>query len=561
MLDSINISSFKTLTLSEKFHFFEGTSNKMLESLSNKNLNPFLKEVILDNTENSNIRKNALQTYINYTILGRIKARQALTLLIDEWNDDSDLFLKLQRLKDLYLFYNEEETEIENIYQHSLKVDETELISESFFNLGLINMQKAFSSTEKKETLFFLEKSKIFFTESHGIIENRIDSQFYKISITIIVDLIKGTRNILTSNLKVLATLLFKNEAYSFQYSINTFYIGFYRVLNSLNKIQLETPNNWLNFRESLSKLHYQYAEITNQFVKERLNKSVISFEFRNLVKSKFIEPYFILNFQAQLLLIDLRLNEIDSTNPEFDFLNYIKSLISDKQNKKKVESDNIKSTLVRLFPNRSLSNIEESISKINPSNLFDYLAAFEELKSPSINEFTDKLIGACSKLQGNRIYRGGFSEDDRNTYITNLLQLADYEVKDQTRWSKSAAGKSAGEIDIFVYDTKGHPFTIIEALNLDSLKKDYITYHLDKLFKYDVTGLDNFILVYSNTKNFGSFWTRYIKFISEHPYQYDFKSFKENENYPFTDIKIGVATHQRNGKEIKLYHVMVNLY
>lgn len=562
MQDLNHISTFKDFTLSEKFRFFEGRNNTTLESFSDKNLNDFLRKIILDNKENVNIRKNALQTYVHYTVLGRIKVRQTLSLLIDEWNDNADVFLKSQRLKDLYLFYNEEETEIETIYLETLKEEkESELLSESFFNLGLINMQKGFSSIEKEKTLLFLEKSKLFFTESDEIIENRIDSKFYKISITIIVDLINGMQNIDSSNLKILATLLFEKDAYTFnENSTNYFHVGFYRVLNTLNIIKQETPNNWLNFRKDLSELYCQYSEFTNFLLKERLNKSLISYEFKNLVKTRFLEPYFTLSFQAQLSKIDSRLTELTSTNPEFDFLIEIRDLVLDKKNKKKVVSEVVKNTLIKVFPNRSLSNIEESISKIDESNPFDYLSAFEELKMPSTREFTDKLVLSCVKLQGNRIYRGNYSEDDRNTFITNLLET-DYKVKDQPRWSKSAAGKSADEIDIFVFDSKGFPYSIIEALNLDSLKRDYIILHLDKIFNYDTTGLENnFILVYSNSKNFDSLWNKYIKFISNHIYQYEFKSFEENKSYSFTDIKIGEATHIRNGKSFKLYHLMINL-
>lgn len=562
MQDLNNISTFKGLTLSEKIYFFEGHNNSTLESLSDKSLNDFLRKIILDNKENVNIRKNALQTYVHYSAIGRIKVRQTLSLLIDEWDNNADVFLKLQRLKDLYLFYNEEETEIETIYQDSLKEEtETELLSESLFNLGLINMQKGFSSIEKEKTILFLEKSKLFFTESNEIIENRIDSKFYKISITIVVDLINGIQNIDSSNLKILASILFEKDAYAFsKNNVNSFHVGFYRVLNTLNIIKQETPNNWLNFRKNLSELYSQYSEFTNLLLKERLNKSLISNEFKNIVKTRFIEPYFTLSFQAQLSKIDSRLTELQSTNPEFDFLNEIRDLVIDKKNKKKVESEIVKNTLIKVFPNRSLSNIEESISKIDESNPFDYLSAFEELKIPSTTEYTDKLVSACMKLQGNRLYRGSSSEDDRNTFITNLLET-DYRVKDQTRWSKSAAGKSAGEIDIFVFDSKGFPYSIIEALNLDSIKSGYIINHLDKIFKYDTTGLENnFILVYSNSKNFDSLWKRYVKFISKHTYQYEFKSFQENKTYSFTDIKIGEATHIRKGKSIKLYHLMIDL-
>ncbi len=48
--------------------------------------------------------------------------------------------------------------------------------------------------------------------------------------------------------------------------------------------------------------------------------------------------------------------------------------------------------------------------------------------------------------------------------------------------------------------------------------------------------------------------------FISKHTYQYQFLSFEEINDYPYTDIKIGKAKHLRNGKEVLLYHIVVDL-
>lgn len=183
--------------------------------------------------------------------------------------------------------------------------------------------------------------------------------------------------------------------------------------------------------------------------------------------------------------------------------------------------------------------------------------------------QFIDQLVTSCLILQGNKIYRGKNKqkddaklEDSRNSFISSLIESSGHYAKDQTRWSKSYVGKSSGEIDIFIREKDGTPFTIIEALNLDSIKKDYIKLHLDKIFIYDTSGLEfNFILVYSSVKCFGAFWTKYIKFISMHTYKYQFVSFEEVNDYTYTNIKIGKAKHLRNGKEILLYHLMVDLY
>lgn len=562
MHNSINLLNFKSLSLSEKFYFFDCEVNEIIKSSENIDFNILFSKIILDDSENSNIRKRALEIFIECVFLKKIKTRQALNLLLDNWNNNSDLFLKLQRLKDLFFFYDQESNEIETIFKESLNEEETELVSEAYFNLGLINMQKGFLSLTKDETLSYLKESATFFRFSNEFIENRIDAQFYMIIASILTDSMNSQKGNFQHSLKMAANILFKKEAFSQIHPNNPFYLGFYRVLNSVYLIEQENPENWLDYRISLTQLYNQYSAINNQILKERLNKSVLSSTFNLLVGSQFIEPYFSLNFNSQISKIDTRLCELDSKSEEFIFLNYLKELASNQDSNEKVQSDSIRQSLKNLFPQRSYTSIDETLLKIKKDrSALDLLNVIEELKTPSIKEFTDKLVNACIKLQGNRIYRGNYSEDDRNTFIASILEASDYNTKDQTRWSTSAAGKSAGEIDIFIYDKKGSPFTIIEALNLDSLKTDYTILHINKIFTYDTSGLEcNFILVYSSAKKFSEFWTKYTKFISKHTYQYQFLSFEEINDYPFTDIKIGKAKHLRNNKDVLLYHIMVNL-
>jgi hypothetical protein len=162
--------------------------------------------------------------------------------------------------------------------------------------------------------------------------------------------------------------------------------------------------------------------------------------------------------------------------------------------------------------------------------------------------------------LQGALIYRGA-SEDDRNSQIANLLEAYGYRCKDQTKWGKSATGKQSGEIDIQVFDLRHFPVAIIEALNLDSLQTDYLILHLDKLFNYDTAGNPvNFILVYSTAKKFGDFWDRYKAFVSNHSFKYKLVSFEEIDGYPYSNIRLACSTHLREGKDVALYHIMVDL-
>lgn len=66
------------------------------------------------------------------------------------------------------------------------------------------------------------------------------------------------------------------------------------------------------------------------------------------------------------------------------------------------------------------------------------------------------------------------------------------YQIKDQTRQGESQKGDDAGEVDIQIC-VDGFPIVMIEALVLDSLKKQYLGDHINKvLTKYIATlGLD----------------------------------------------------------------------
>lgn len=115
-------------------------------------------------------------------------------------------------------------------------------------------------------------------------------------------------------------------------------------------------------------------------------------------------------------------------------------------------------------------------------------------------------------------------------------------------------------EIDIFVRESDGTPFTIIEALIINSLDQAYIKLHIDKLFRYDTSGLEqNFILIYSEAKNFQGLWEKYVEFIKNYTYEYQFIDFGVVNN-KFTELKIGITSHLRNGKKVFLYHFMLNL-
>lgn len=184
-----------------------------------------------------------------------------------------------------------------------------------------------------------------------------------------------------------------------------------------------------------------------------------------------------------------------------------------------------------------------------------------DQLDSEHIKRFIDILYRICVKLQGNSKYIDA-SEDERNDYIRDMLDREDYVIKDQTRRGLSASGTSAGEIDILV-EKDNYPVTVIEALILKSMNKDYLGKHLDKIYTYDTIGdLFNVCLVYAEVKDFASFWEKYCDYVKNYKYPYPLLTFDESidEEYAGSEIKIMTTTHNRSGKQTRLYHICIKI-
>lgn len=556
------LKDFATLGLSEKINFFDDAKMQGFIDLEANQLNGFLKDIVLNDQENDYVKKKALENYIDVLLLNKIKPRQALALFVDDWKNDSELFLEIDRLKTIFLLHELEPISIEIIYDTQMLSDEGEIVAESSLRLGMIQFQKGLLTDEKGLSLSYLSQSYALFTKADQIIENRVDAKIYALISSVLIDLIDNRMGGIDAAIQQIGTFLFQRQVSSFADKEAPLYLGLYRILLNLTKIIKQDPNNWLGFRESLTDLHYQYALIENEILSQKLNEGALAESFKWLAKQKLLKPYFVLNFSAQESKIKSRILELGGDEEEAGFLKELLNLISQEGAKKKVEKDTVKAKFLHMFADRGATVIEAALAEINNySDPFAIIEACEKLSAPSLVRFKDHLFAACQKMQGNRKYWSGYSEDDRNTFIANLLEAYGYVVKDQTRWSISARGKSAGEIDLFVCQSNGSPYTLIEALNLDSLQKDYLILHLDKLFNYDANGNKaNFILIYSDAVNFTSFYSKYYAFVSSHNYKYPKINIEEVHDYPFTDIRVIKSTHTRNNFETLLFHILVDL-
>ncbi|WP_312072118.1 hypothetical protein [Anaerotignum propionicum] len=196
------------------------------------------------------------------------------------------------------------------------------------------------------------------------------------------------------------------------------------------------------------------------------------------------------------------------------------------------------------------MENIKKSIS-------LEFLKDFDSQEA-----FVKNLVRACLNLQARKHYSNA-SEDERNDYIGDILGAVGYNVKDQTRRGSSSTGKGAGEVDIYI-SRDGLPFTVVEAMNLNSVDTSYINTHLDKLFTYDGAGNKfNICLSYVKLADFDSFWKKYSDYVSNYCYPAPILStdLSIDDDYGYSELRIMKTNHNRSGKEVKLYHICVNIH
>lgn len=196
--------------------------------------------------------------------------------------------------------------------------------------------------------------------------------------------------------------------------------------------------------------------------------------------------------------------------------------------------------------------------------NIKEITSEFESDKLKKITPFKviDDIVFSCVKLQANYKYKKCL-ENDRNDFIRDLLDAKGYNTCDQTRHGTSQGGKSPGEVDILI-KVMDKPYSLIEALNLDCLNKEYIANHINKIYKYDTLGhLFNVILSYVEIADFNGFWNKYVNYIKTHEYPYQVDEIIENclgyYNYP--NLRIASTRLIRNGVQTVLYHICVLMH
>jgi len=229
-----------------------------------------------------------------------------------------------------------------------------------------------------------------------------------------------------------------------------------------------------------------------------------------------------------------------------------------------KLESQHLSNQLSdKNAENQFLKNLSQSLS-----HKIDLLLVGKTAESLNVDQLLlDIQNQAVKMLERKHSHR---LENLHNDVLTDFLRQKGYQVTDQTRSGRSKL--SVGEIDIMIRKKDGTPFSIIEAFRLKSCGKDnkIVAEHLDKLLHdYDTAGHErNFVVIYAEAKRFEYLWKNYKNYINElngkPAFRAEYPLIKFEEKIEISDkssIKIGLATHRREGSNVEIYHIFINMF
>lgn len=548
-------------TLKDRINYFDTLIYEDLKNGDEKQIYGFLKENILNKNENLYLRKKSIDILTELIFQGKMKQRYILNIFLDEWEHTEEIILEVARLKKISLFYELDKDEIVNNLNEATKSHILEIASEGNYQLGVINLLDANKMTTKSEYEEELLKSKDFFASCQENDENRIDALMFEIICNILYSLMNFNQELADFKLKQLRELVWKQQMLQLDDNWTMVSVSIYRVLYNLCMINKVNPVEWLDYKTEFNQLCYYFYKFKEEGIRNEVHFNNLNTSIVSSMEKYSLDTFFKVTFESQMCKIDKMIASVDKDkdSQQYKLLEYIKELLKEY---KAEDEEKIKVYYEQLKCVDNTAEYEE-VKGVIERALYekDFLPVCQWLKKVdqySYENLLDQIISASIKLQGCKMYSNA-SEDDRNSFIASLLEAGGYANKDQTRWGSSNEGINAGEIDIQITKKNGVPYAVIEALNLDSLKKAYLNLHLDKIFKYDTTGLKcNFILVYAEVRNFQTFISKYIKHIGEHIYPYALQSIEEIGCYEYTNLKVMKTVHNRNGMEISLYHICV---
>jgi hypothetical protein len=188
------------------------------------------------------------------------------------------------------------------------------------------------------------------------------------------------------------------------------------------------------------------------------------------------------------------------------------------------------------------------------------------------ITEVAGELLLRKKNLQSQQTNSGLnkiIHEDLINDWFASLVDMRMAEARigfrDQKRTGSSESGKSPGESDGLITDSKNRRIAIFEAFRLFYLDKTVISEHLNKVSGYDTEALSPvFMVAYCDVKYFSTLTTGYHELISKT----DYVGYKKNgqaliidEELVTDNFWVCTEIRLRGEREVMFCHLLLNMY
>lgn len=222
---------------------------------------------------------------------------------------------------------------------------------------------------------------------------------------------------------------------------------------------------------------------------------------------------------------------------------------------KRSKEITNLQSTLydqILVLENRIIEKLRLSVESTQHTISMPPITSENKFSEQAIST---SILKALCKLQKNKVYHGK-SEDELNDGLRDSLSMIYSDTKDQTRQGISPTGKRAGEVDLQICND-GLPVAMIECLKVNSLNRNYIKDHIDKVLTcYDPVGcLYTYVVIYVTAQNFAEFWRNCFKYLDEeYEFPYEVTDKIHELNHIYTESRHAKAILIRNGREINVH-------
>ncbi|UVD98964.1 hypothetical protein [Pectobacterium parvum] len=227
----------------------------------------------------------------------------------------------------------------------------------------------------------------------------------------------------------------------------------------------------------------------------------------------------------------------------------------------------------------RSIDQLRQHYFRITGGSFEDYVqitgsgCSKEMFLKKVITEVAGELLLRKKNLQTQQSTDGQLNriinEDLINDWFASLVDMRMAEARigfrDQKRTGSSESGKSPGESDGLITDSKNRRIAIFEAFRLSSLNKKVITEHLNKVSGYDAEALSPvFMVAYCDAKDFSTLTTGYHSLIS----RTDYTGYKKNgqlvkiDKETITDnLWTCTETRLRGEREVIFCHFLLNMH